>query len=91
MEKNSRKDKLRNKCRKNIIGLITQKLKLQTRENKKREKKSEKKKRKKKEEETKEEKKKKETTELQKPNVDSEVHNNYKICDWGSGKLKSLI
>ena len=58
MEKNSRKDKLRNKCRKNIIGLITQKLKLQTRENKKREKKSEKKKRKKKEEETKEEKKK---------------------------------
>ena len=46
MEKNSRKDKLRNKCRKNIIGLITQKLKLQTRENnKKKEKKSEKKKR----------------------------------------------
>ena len=31
------------------------------------------------------------STELQKPNVGAEVHNNNKKCDWGEKKLKSLI
>ena len=31
------------------------------------------------------------TTELQKPNLEAEVYNNSKKCDWGEKKLKSLI
>ena len=31
------------------------------------------------------------STELQKPNVEAEVYNNNKKCDWGKKKLKSLI
>ena len=30
-------------------------------------------------------------TELQKPNVEAEVYNNNKKCDWGEKKLKSLV
>ena len=36
-------------------------------------------------------KKKENSTELQKPNVEAEVYNNNKKCDWGEKKLKSLI
>ena len=34
--------------------------------------------------------KKENSTELQKPNVEAEVYNNNKKCDWGKKKLKSL-
>ena len=40
---------------------------------------------------TRKEKKKGNSTELQKPNVEAEVYNNNKKCDWGGGNLKSLI
>ena len=45
------------------------------------------------EEERKKEKKKENSTELQKPNVEAEVYNNNKKCDWEKKffKLKSLI
>ena len=41
----------------------------------------------------KEKRKKKEenSTELQKPNIETEVYNNNKKCDWKKKKLKSLI
>ena len=39
-----------------------------------------------------EERKKENPTELQKPNIEAEVYNNNKKCDWGKKqKLKSLI
>ena len=34
--------------------------------------------------------KKESSTVLQKPNVEAEVYNNNKKCDWGGKKLKSL-
>ena len=35
--------------------------------------------------------KKENSTELQKPNIEAEVYNNNKKCDWEKKKLKSLI
>ena len=35
--------------------------------------------------------KKESSTEPQKPNIEAEVYNNNKKCDWGKRKLKSLI
>ena len=59
-EKNGRKSKQRNKCRKISLKI------------KKREKEGN-------------------STELQKPNVEAEVYNNNKKCDWEKKMLKSLI
>ena len=62
VERNSRKGKQRNKCRKNIIGLKISKLKLYKMRKETKWKKKEKRKKKKKEN----------STELQKPNIEAE-------------------
>ena len=75
-EKNSRKAKQRNKCRKNIIGLKKLKVKII-----KKEKILKKGGSSRKEERKKGGNKKENTTELQKPNVEAEVYSNNKKCD----------
>ena len=69
-EKNSRKGKQRNKCRKNIIGLKKLKIKIIKKWKKKRGRRKKK------------GKKKENSSELQKPYVEAGVYNNNRKCDW---------